>query len=278
MVKTQHIITIAILFSLTSINVSAQQFEFDKTLLYKLTYAPDSSKQASLSEEYFELFINDSVSLFRSFKKGKLDSANQIAFQNGNTFGDISVATAYYTKFNFQIFKKDNSISYFDYMEGHYDALFRYDEMLELNWLVMPDTKNIQGMECQLASTNYAGRVWDAWFCKDIPIFEGPYKFSGLPGLIIKITSDDRTWDFELVNLNTNEIKRILFNQRPELQIKNLSKKDFYKETNYYKINKIQIDESMGLIMFPTANDRKMMQANYNNHLKSHSNNIEIHP
>jgi len=278
MIKEQNIFAIVILLLLSSINVYGQHFEFNKRLLYKLTYAPNSSEKTNLSEEYFEMFINDSISLFRSFNKGKLDSANQIGFQNGNTFGDISVATAYYTKFNFQILKKDNTISFFDYIEGFSEDLLKYDEKLELKWVIMPDTKTIHGMECQLASTNYAGRVWNAWFGKDVPIFEGPYKFSGLPGLIIKITSDDNTWDFDLVNLNTNEIKKIFFNQYPKLQIKTFSKKDFYKETNYYKINRIQIDESAGKIIFPTANDRKMMQTNYNHRLKQYSNKIEICP
>jgi Protein of unknown function (Porph_ging). len=274
----QNLFIIVILLLISLINVNAQNFEFSKRLIYKLRYAPNNLEKTYLSEEYFEMYINDSISLFRSFNKGKRDSANQIAFQNGNTFGDISVATAYRTKFNFQILKKNNTISYFDYINGFSNALLKYDEILELNWVIMPDTKIIREMECQLASTQYAGRVWNAWFCQNIPIFEGPYKFNGLPGLIVKITSDDYTWDFDLVNLNPNEIKKISFNQYPELQIKTYSKKDFYKETNYYIINRIQIDESTGKISIPTVESRNAIRENYKNYLKKNNNQIELYP
>ena len=39
----------------------------------------------------------------------------------------------------------------------------------------------------QKATTSYGGRDWIAWFTAEIPFQDGPYKFYGLPGLIVKM-------------------------------------------------------------------------------------------
>jgi len=45
----------------------------------------------------------------------------------------------------------------------------------------------ISQIKYQKAIIDYGGRHWVAWFSPDIPIINGPYKFTGLPGLIIRI-------------------------------------------------------------------------------------------
>ena len=45
-----------------------------------------------------------------------------------------------------------------------------------------------------------------AWFAPDIPIKRGPWRFNGLPGLILKLYDTDRFYTFEAVSLkNVNE-------------------------------------------------------------------------
>jgi hypothetical protein len=41
--------------------------------------------------------------------------------------------------------------------------------------------------------------VWTAWFTKEINVSDGPYKFSGLPGLIVKLEDDRGDYKFDLV-------------------------------------------------------------------------------
>ena len=40
-----------------------------------------------------------------------------------------------------------------------------------------------------------------AWFTSEIPIQRGPWKFGGLPGLIVKISDAKKEYNFELVKL-----------------------------------------------------------------------------
>ena len=52
---------------------------------------------------------------------------------------------------------------------------------------------------CQRATCHWRGRNYIAWFAPDIPIRRGPWKFGGLPGLIMKIHDVDNLYIFEAV-------------------------------------------------------------------------------
>src|SRR5699024_4535077 len=54
-------------------------------------------------------------------------------------------------------------------------------------WQVKDSTKTIKDYPVQKATTHFAGRDYVAWFTLDVPIPDGPYLFSGLPGLIVEL-------------------------------------------------------------------------------------------
>ncbi len=66
---------------------------------------------------------------------------------------------------------------------------FRYeDDINPQEWDLSSDsTKSILGYKCQKATCTFRGREWTAWFALDIPISDGPWKFCGLPGLIMEV-------------------------------------------------------------------------------------------
>ncbi|MEJ7664771.1 MAG: GLPGLI family protein [Hymenobacter sp.] len=41
----------------------------------------------------------------------------------------------------------------------------------------------------------------EAWFTREVPVGDGPYKFYGLPGLIVKVRDTRGHYDFELTQL-----------------------------------------------------------------------------
>ncbi len=56
-----------------------------------------------------------------------------------------------------------------------------------MTWSIVADsTKEILGYECIQAETTFRGRQWKVWFCMDIPLPVGPWKFNGLPGIILQ--------------------------------------------------------------------------------------------
>lgn len=64
----------------------------------------------------------------------------------------------------------------------------KYSELIEeRSWTIIDDsTKNVLGYECIMATANYHGRHWTAWFTPEIPVDAGPWKLLGLPGLILE--------------------------------------------------------------------------------------------
>lgn len=66
-------------------------------------------------------------------------------------------------------------------------------------WQLTSDTCTVMGYPCQKAVTEFRGRVWHAWFCTSLPVNSGPYKFRGLPGLILKAEDTTGTYSWKLV-------------------------------------------------------------------------------
>lgn len=74
------------------------------------------------------------------------------------------------------------------------------DSVPNIEWEFLPnDCISILGYECGKATAEFAGRKYTAWFTSEIPLPFGPYKFGGLPGLILKIEDAEKQFVWEAV-------------------------------------------------------------------------------
>lgn len=65
---------------------------------------------------------------------------------------------------------------------------FKYEESLpEMDWSIHESLDTLLGYTVQKATCRFRGRDYTAWFTSRIPVTAGPWKFSGLPGLILKV-------------------------------------------------------------------------------------------
>ncbi|PTS95810.1 hypothetical protein DBR11_20610 [Pedobacter sp. HMWF019] len=55
-----------------------------------------------------------------------------------------------------------------------------------IDWKISSEFSVISGLKCQKATAHFKGRNYIAWFCQDLPFQSGPWKLSGLPGLIVE--------------------------------------------------------------------------------------------
>ena len=78
------------------------------------------------------------------------------------------------------------------------------------NWQIGNETKTIVGYQCQKATCSFRGRNYTAWFAVDIPLSYGPWKFCGLPGLILKVQDDANEYVFECVGIEQQKRPIIL--------------------------------------------------------------------
>lgn len=65
-------------------------------------------------------------------------------------------------------------------------------------WTILPDKMKVGEFSAQQATGSFAGRKWTAWFTNDVPLIDGPYKFSGLPGLIVLVSDETGSHRMEL--------------------------------------------------------------------------------
>lgn len=68
-------------------------------------------------------------------------------------------------------------------------------------WEIVAENDTIFGYLCQKAKINYSGRHYTAWFTDQIPINDGPWKFVGLPGLILKVVDDQDLFQWVAIGL-----------------------------------------------------------------------------
>ncbi|MDY6994280.1 MAG: GLPGLI family protein, partial [Pseudomonadota bacterium] len=60
-----------------------------------------------------------------------------------------------------------------------------------IEWVIKNEYKKIGAFNVQKALTQFRGRKYTAWFSVEIPISAGPWKFHGLPGLILEIQDEE---------------------------------------------------------------------------------------
>ena len=96
---------------------------------------------------------------------------------------------------------------------------YTYTEPAKLGWTLIEDTLTISGYPCHKAQATYGGRTWTAWYTEDIPTTAGPWKLSGLPGLILKAGDAEGIFEFEMFEL-TQQAIAITNTQNPNATIK----------------------------------------------------------
>ena len=78
---------------------------------------------------------------------------------------------------------------------------YEYEETAPVtDWTFADDSKTVCGYTCRKATGTYGGRNWTVWYTEDIPVPYGPWKFAGLPGLVMKAVDSDSTHRFEAVS------------------------------------------------------------------------------
>jgi GLPGLI family protein len=70
--------------------------------------------------------------------------------------------------------------------------------------------------QTQKAETKFGGRTWYAWFTQQVPLQDGPYKFSGLPGLIVKVQDAKGDYSFDL--MQTKKLRKFS-SHKPEVSL-----------------------------------------------------------
>jgi GLPGLI family protein len=189
------------------------------------------------SSKYYSYFVYNSDSLCTEWRK-KNKNAQSIPYRMGPE-GKKSDLWSEYRFSEYYKFFSDNIFTEYARMPRGISHRF-YSENIPLqNWKIENDTLTIVGHLCQKATCRFRGRIFTAWFTKDIPVNNGPWKFGGLPGLILKIYDHDNLYAFECTCIEYHEkkypIKMADYNnyeksdRKKTLQIQKEINEDYFK-------------------------------------------------
>lgn len=185
------------LFKITFIALFLAQLSMAQTsrFVYQVTMKSDSTDKANATIETARLDISPEKSLFYGEGRIKRDSVMQRMRETRNF--DRNAMQNLRSSIDY-IVEKDliKNITYFKTRLGR--DLYTYEEDRKMDWKILPETVKIGEYEAQKAETTFAGRKWYAWFTQDIPFQDGPYKFKGLPGLIVKLEDSNGDYSFDL--------------------------------------------------------------------------------
>ncbi|WP_332454123.1 GLPGLI family protein [Chryseobacterium aquaticum] len=236
------------------LSVSAQNRFF-----YEYKFISDSTDRADVKKEIMLLdidkggskyysqdkFIADSISK-ADLEKQLKQSQNNINISRREKPGQVSYkVTKQYPEFKTYLFTGISSDSY------------KIEEDQKPEWKILPDKQKIGEYNAQKAITNFGGREWTAWFSTDLPFQDGPYKFYGLPGLIVKIEDKTGSHSMTLVGNKTIVIPSEKETELPQgVQIYGMGGKDIeISEKQFKKVWKAYVND-------PTKNMREMMMKN----------------
>ena len=204
-------------------SLSAQNYRF----VYEYKTMPDITRKDSLITDYMNLDSDGKKSYFYNTAKYETDSAYAV---------DKKMETLIRGK------KYDRNLRYVIEKDYVGQSSSFYIKFVNLN-IVIPETekpkwkleneyRKINDLNCQKAIANYKGRIWEAWFAP-YPITDGPYKFDGLPGLIVKLHDIKKEHSFDLI-----QIKKInsIFSLLPRNN-KKMTKEEYQKAINGHVVN-----------------------------------------
>lgn len=99
---------------------------------------------------------------------------------------------------SFSVFKElsqKGELVYIDRIEEN--GYYYKENMPTFDWKMQDGDTIVCSYPCQKAKTVFRGREWNVWYAIDLPYSDGPWKLSGLPGLIL--LAQDAKGDFRFV-------------------------------------------------------------------------------
>ena len=216
---------------------------------YQLTYFDDTNHMEFMRQEQQILIIGDKASSYQSYNNLKFYQTGRKKQQEGNLMVWLQSGLYednYVCAFHYVIYKNHHNgiITYTDYNMSAGNLLYEENKQA-FDWEITTETDSINGFLSQKAMCNYGGRRWEAWFTPDIPYSDGPYKFCGLPGLILKIADTQGHYSFNVLALELSEHGTMV--EFRDINYIKTTRKEFNKMMDDYNKDIINVLRGMGI-------------------------------
>lgn len=109
------------------------------------------------------------------------------------------------------------------------------EDIPKLKWQLVNETKKVNNYVCKKATTQFRGRTYTAWYTEQIPVSKGPWKFGGLPGLILSVEDAEGKFGYF--------VKKISFDYKGENQLTQVKERlNKFKNVSFQELDKLIID------------------------------------
>lgn len=263
--KIKLIFSIALVSLLSIGSGNAQESTDDATkaidivqfkAIYEFIQKVEKEREAIVFTDTMELKIGNNWSVYKDWKQDlkdslllatrrDIDSRRKLVVRYAtrdefitNSSEDIGFMSKSWNTSSIYKDRGSNKIITIDDIKGV--GPVKSEELASQTWEITDDTTSIKGYLCNKATTSFRGRDYSAWFALDIPINDGPWKFYGLPGLILKVEDKEHIFKFSLVGLEkVDNGTSISIDESPEytectLEQYNKLKRNSLKETDYF--------------------------------------------
>lgn len=200
-----------LLFCVLPIVSFAQEvYPTEYEIQYSLEYSIFGDNLDTKQTEVLYLFSSPQTSVFMNHNTAKKEEINkniERMLQSGSI--DMNKAGQRTSDFPLEIYKnlhKGKTIAKNTLAEKNY---IYQESQVPLDWNITSESKDYSGYQAQKASTSFAGRDYEAWFTMEIPLPDGPYVFSGLPGLIVELYDTQKHYHFSLLSVEKLEEPKV---------------------------------------------------------------------
>lgn len=245
-------------------------------VMYELSYREDTARLDHVGKEKMMLEIGDKLSLFQSHNALRLFEKFRKMEREGTLESTLSqpiyLEKDEIARFQYRIFKNYpvGKLTFTDQIAFAGSFLFE-EELNALVWEIADDTLTVAGHPAQKAVCDYGGRRWEAWFAEELPFSDGPYRFCGLPGLIVKIADMEGHYCFEMLSAEIlSEYSPILWKRKDYIKT---TKKDFFKASDNARAN---IIENVMEHSAPIDGNRNSQQKQLHQYQISKNNPLEL--
>jgi len=177
--------------------------------------------------QYSSFFVSENNAFIRKWQK---DNPNKSYYPGSAKLkGRMK---DYWSEYQYsQIYVQGKELTEWAVMPSPEFTQYRYTEPWPLmQWTLESEKQTICGYQCQRATCHWRGRDYEAWFTSAIPLKSGPWKFGGLPGLIMKIYDTKHLYTWEAVSVENGSFSIYQLEER------------FFKDSNHKKVLKMQRD------------------------------------
>lgn len=123
-------------------------------------------------------------------------------------------------------------------------SILTQDDINTMEWTLQEETEEILGYNCQLAVSEFRGRTYYAFFTDKLGFNGGPWKFDGLPGMILKVKSQDGVFSITAKSIELKKEETEIPNPYEDLD-KIITYEEFKELYNkrYKEVNRTEVFE-----------------------------------